>query len=90
MGEEQLLSDFFNAAIECQVLHKDKSKGVMKLRLHNASSITFRLAHNGAIYEIEPFKSVNLTYKGATPKFTIENMWHIDYQHPNIVVEIDK
>lgn len=90
MGEEGLLSDFFNAAIECQVLRKDKSKHSLQLRLHNTSSITFRIAHNGAIYEVEPFKSVNLTYKGATPRFTIENMWHIDYQHPTIAVEIDK
>ena len=90
MGEEKLLSDFFNAAIECKVLREDKSKGVMLLRLRNESSISFRICYNNAIYEVEPFKSVNMTFLGTTPKFTIENMWHIDYQHPEIKVEIDK
>ena len=90
MGEEKLLSDFFNAAIECKVLREDKSKGVMLLRFRNESSISFRICYNNAIYEVEPFKSVNMTFSGTTPKFTIENMWHIDYQHPEIKVEIDK
>lgn len=90
MGEEKLLADFFNAAIVCQVLHKGKT-GVQTLRFRNESSIPFRICYNNAIYEVEPFKSVNMVYKGDAekPKFTIENMWHIDYQHPEIVVEID-
>ena len=91
MGEQKLLSDFFNAAIECTVLGKSKKSGALFLRFRNESSIPFRICYNNAIYEVEPFKSVNMTYTGALqPKFTIENMWHIDYQHPNIVVEIDK
>ena len=90
MGEERLLSDFFNAAIECKVLREDKSRGVMWLRFRNESSISFSICYNNAIYEVEPFKSVNMTFWGTTPKFTIENMWHIDYQHPEIKVEIDK
>lgn len=91
MGEEKLLSDFFNAAIECKVLRKEEN-GVQILRFRNESSIPFRICYDNAIYEVEPFKSVNMTYKGdgPKPKFTIDNMWHIDYQHPEVVVEIDK
>lgn len=94
MGEKRLLSDFFNAAVECQMLRQDEKRGVYNYTLRNESSITFRISYNGAIYELEPFKTVNIVYttkseSSPEPRFIVENMWHIDYLHPEIVVEID-
>ena len=95
MGEEKMLADFFNAAVDCNVLGHEAKRGLTFYKLSNKSSIKFRIAHNGAIYELEPFKSITLGYKNSgakvvKPVLTIDNMWHIDYQHPNIAVEIDK
>ena len=95
MGEEKMLADFFNAAVDCNVLGHEAQRGLTFYKLSNKSSIKFLIAYGDVIYELEPFKSVTLGYKdngakGAKPVLTIDNMWHIDYQHPNIAVEIDK
>ena len=95
MGEERLLSDFFNAAVDCRILGHEAKRGLTFYKLSNESSILFRIAYNSAIYELKPFQTVTIGYKsdgtkGEEPTLTIENMWHIDYQHPNIKVQIDK
>ena len=95
MGEEKLLSDFFNAAVDCRILLHNEQEGMHYYQLRNESSITLRIRYNNAIYELEPFHTVTLGYKTAgkkslEPELTIENMWHIDYQHPTIKVELDK
>ena len=95
MGEEKMLADFFNAAVDCRILLHNEHEGMHYYQLRNESSITLRIRYNNAIYELEPFHTVTLGYKTAgkkslEPELTIENMWHIDYQHPTIKVELDK
>lgn len=95
MGEEKLLADFFNAAVDCSYLLHEAHNSTSYYQLTNNSSIKYIIRLNGAIYELEPFKSVTLGYKvgkdkKAAPMLCVENMWHIDYQHPTIKVELDK
>lgn len=96
-GEEKLLGDFLNAAVDCKILKEDKKKGERTFMLTNMSSLTYQLRRGKNIYELEPFKSVMVTLgkdkksdKAAQPTFHVENMWHIDFQHPTITLEIDK
>ncbi|MBR5106284.1 MAG: histidinol-phosphatase [Alistipes sp.] len=96
-GEEQLLVDFLNAAVECRIVKEDKKKGERTYMLTNMSSITYQLRRGKTIYELEPFKSVMVpvgknknTGESAQPTFHVENMWHIDFQHPTITLELDK
>ena len=49
------------------------------------------------IYNLEPFETITISYtkdkesgKLQTPKFRVENMWHIDYKHPVIEITVDK
>ena len=96
-GEEKLLGDFLNAAVNCQILSVNEKKGDRTFMLTNMSSITYQLRRGKTIYELEPFKSVMVTIgkdkKSGdynAPKFTVENMWHIDFKHPVITLELDK
>lgn len=97
MGEEKWLSDFLNAAVDCRMLRENKKKENRTFLLTNHSSITYRLRLGRTIYELEPFKSLMVTFgkdkdtgEYINPKFTVDNMWHIDYQHPVINIELDK
>ncbi len=97
IGEEALLKDFLNAAIDCRLVKVDEKKGNRTFQLTNMSSITYRLRRGKTVYELEPFKSLMVNFgkdkkngKFVTPKFTIDNMWHIDYQRLVSEIEIDK
>ena len=96
-GEEKLLGDFLNAAVDCRIAKEDKKKGERTYILTNMSSITYQLRRGETIYELEPFKGVMVTLckdkntgESVQPIFQIENMWHIDFQHPIIALELDK
>ena len=96
-GEEKLLGDFLNAAVDCRKVKEDKEKHERTYILTNMSSITYRLCRDNVVYELEPFKAVMVTLgknkksgENNTPKFTVENMWHIDFEHPTITLELDK
>ncbi len=98
MGEEKWLVEFLNAAIDCRLTGTEGGKkGVSHTyTLTNRSSITFRLRRGKTTYVLGPFKSLTTSYSPnkngeyGTPTFTIDNMWHIDYQHPKVKLEIDK
>ena len=97
IGEEKLLEDFLNAAVDCRFVHENSKGNVHTYLLTNHSSITYRLRRGKTIYELEPFRSVNVQFtrnketgKIGTPKFSVENMWHMDYKHPVIELELDK
>lgn len=97
IGEESLLKDFLNAAVDCRITKIDEKKGNRTFQVTNMSSITYRLRRGKLIYELEPFKSLQFylgkdkkTGKFVEPKFSVENMYHVDYKHPSIVLEIDK
>ena len=97
IGKEEWLAELLNASIDCRVVLEDKEKGTRKFQITNFSSIPYSLRRGKKIYTVEPFKSVFVTIgkekdskKYAAPKFTVENMWHVDYKHPVVVLDIDK
>lgn len=96
-GEEKLLSDFLNAAVECRIMKENIKKGERTFLLTNMSSLPYRLRRGSIVYELEPFKSVLLnigknkkTGEYDTPRFRVDNMWHVDFKNPTIVLEIDE
>lgn len=98
MGEEKWLTDFIKAAVVCKDMGSSKKKGSTyhKYVLINKSSIAYSLRWGKAVScKLDPFESVvveMLEKDGVKrgPEFTVENMWHIDYQHPKVTFEISK
>ena len=96
-GEQQLLSDFLNAAVTCKMVKENAKKGQRTYMLTNMSSITYRLRRGRTVYELEPFKSLQVvigknkkTGEYDEPKFRVDNMWHVDLKNPTITLELDK
>ncbi len=97
IGEEEWLSEFLNASIECRRT-MDSSKGDSRTyTFTNLSSYTYRLRKGKNVHVLEPFNTLTISFgkdkktgKLSYPKFRIENMWCADYQHPNIEIKIDK
>ena len=95
IGEEQLLKDFFNAAVEVKLISKD-SKGTCSYMLTNNSSIGFTLVRNSVEFEVPALKVTMITLKGnrkkkpSTPKFSVNNMWHTDNQNPSVLLKASK
>lgn len=98
MGDERWLSELAKASITCKDMGSSKKKGIMyqKYMLLNSSSITYKLRWGKAANcVLEPFKPVIVDMRikeeeMRTPKFTVENMWIIDYKHPVITLEVSK
>jgi hypothetical protein len=97
IGEEKWLTEYLNAAIECRITNINEKADKRTFQLTNNTSITYRLRRGKLIYELEPFHSLTITLgkdkesgKLIEPEFQVDNMWHIDYQHPNIKIEVDK
>lgn len=97
IGEEMWLREFINAAVDCKMVKEDAKKGNRTYLLTNMSSITYKLRRGKTIYELEPFKSLMVSFgknkktgEYTTPKFRVDNMWHVDYQHPTIEFALDK
>ena len=96
-GEQQLLSDFLNAAVTCKMVKENAKKGQRTYMLTNMSSITYRLRRGRTVYELEPFKSLQVvigkdkkTGEYDEPEFRVDNMWHVDFKNPTIKIELDK
>lgn len=97
IGEEEWLSEFLNASIECQRT-MDSSKGDRRTyTFTNLSSYTYRLRNGKNVHVLEPFNTLTISFgkdkktgKISSPKFRIDNMWCADYQHPTIEIKIDK
>lgn len=97
VAEESLLCKFLNAAVECKVVAKDKKNAQRTYCLTNTCSIPFLLRKGGSVYILKPFTSQTFTLgkdeqsdKYLLPRFTVDNMWHIDEQHPVIEIAVDK
>jgi hypothetical protein len=97
MGEEKWLAAFVNAAIDCRMVSETAGKkhDSHVYSLTNTSSIAIRLRRGNSIYELLPFRTTTISYNKnkngeyGTPTFIVENMWHIDYQHPKVELKID-
>ena len=97
IGEEKWLVELFNESVECRMVKEYEEKETRKYQLTNHSSIPYTLRKGKRTYRLEPLKSIFITLgkdeddkKFLTPVFQIDNMWHVDYQHPLIKIELDK
>ena len=95
IGEEQLLKDFFNAAVNVQLLSKD-NKGTCTYALTNNSSIAFTLMRGSVEYTLPAMQVTMITIKGnrkkkaVKPRFQVNNMWHVDNQNLTIDLKVNK
>jgi predicted metal-dependent phosphoesterase TrpH len=94
IGEEMWLGEFLNAAVDCRLVKTTEEARMF--RLTNNCSITMTLI-KGRPYILEPFKSILINVgrdkesgEYLPPIFEVENMWHVDYQHPKIELTVDK
>lgn len=97
IGEEMWLKELLNESVECRIVKVDEKAGTRTFELTNMSSIAYRLRRGKNACELEPFKSILVaigkdkkTGAYAAPQFTVENLWHIDYQHPVVEFTLDK
>ena len=97
VGEEKLLGDFLNAAVDCRIVSENKEKGIRTYRLTNNTSFAYSLRLGKKVIILEPFKPTHVNIgkdkksgKYLTSKFKVESMYHVDYQHPIIEIELDK
>ena len=97
IGEECWLKELLNASIECKIVKIDDKENKRTFALTNMSSITYRLRRGKTTYVLEPFQTTFIncgkdkeTDKFVLPKFTVDNMWHVDYKHPVIEIKLDK
>jgi hypothetical protein len=97
IGEEKWLAELLNESIECHMVQENKEKGTRKFHFTNHSSIAYTLRRGKKTYTLEPFKSIYVVLgkekesnKYIEPTFRVDNMWHVDYQHPTVEIELDK
>lgn len=97
IGEEEWLAEFLNAAVECRMVQENVENGSRRYRLTNHSSIPYILRQGKKVQHLEPFSCILVevvkeekSKKHLAPTFSVDNMWHADYQHPVVTVEIDK
>lgn len=90
VGRQEYLAAFINEAVNCRVIAEDKKKGEVVYSLTNCCSVPFILHRGSSIHTLDPFTTRNFTLKeGSLPKFVVDNMWHIDEEHPTVVIEVD-
>ena len=97
IGEEKWLNELLNESVECKMIFESKEKGSRKYQFINHSSIPYTLRKGKKTYLLEPLKSVYITLgkdkesqKPLKPVFSVDNMWHVDYQHPTTEFKLDK
>ena len=95
IGEQMWLGEFLNAAVDCRLIKTTEDGRTFRLTNNSSVAMTLRLGHR--IYLLEPFKSLLIELGRSKesgeylpPIFEVENMWHIDYQHPKIELALDK
>jgi hypothetical protein len=97
IGEEKWLVELLNESIDCRIVQENKEKETRKYQLTNYSSISYTIRKGKKTYRLDPLKSVFITLgkekdsnKYLKPEFSVDNMWHVDYQHPTIEIKLDK
>lgn len=88
-GEEQLLKDFFKAAMAVKVLNVD-SKGRKTVALTNMTSFPYVLDFGGNPVIVNPFCSIRRTVgPDEDIKLTVANMWCGEDAHPEVVLDVE-
>ena len=88
IGEESLLAKFFQASVKAQYVSTSK-KGV-RITLTNSTSFPYLLKYNGCEIHLPAFRTVTTTIKDEKAVFSVENMIHVDFQHPTIELKLNK
>ena len=88
IGEESLLAKFFQASVKAQYVSASK-KGV-RITLTNSTSFPYLLKYNGCEIHLPAFRTVTTTIKDEKAVFSVENMIHVDFQHPTIELKLNK
>ena len=89
IGEESLLAKFFQASVKADYVGLTK-KGDVKINLTNSTSFDYYLVYNGVKIDLPAFRTIPVTIKGEKAIFTVENMVHMDYQHPTVELKLNK
>lgn len=88
-GEEQLLKDFFNAAVSVEVVHVN-AKGTKTINITNNTSFPYLLDFGGNPVLLNPFCTHRTSVgKDADLKFSVANMWCSEKGHPQIVIKVN-
>ena len=88
IGEESLLAKFFQASVTAHYISAGK-KGV-QIALKNHTSFDYTLNYNGVNVYVPAFTTIKCTIKDEKAVFTVENMYHVDFQHPVVELKLNK
>ena len=88
IGEESLLAKFFQASVTAKYIATSK-KGV-QISLTNHTSFDYTLEHNGTLISLPAFHTVKVYLNGDKAAFSVQNMIHVDFQHPTITLKLTK
>ena len=88
IGEESLLAKFFQASVTAKYVANGK-KG-LSIALTNNTSFDYTLKHNGTVISLPAFHTIKVSLNGEKAIFSVENMIHVDYQHPTVELKINK
>jgi hypothetical protein len=86
-GDEQLLVDFFNASVTCEVLAAD-AKGNRTYEIRNSTSLPYTLNLGTDPLVLDSFSAVRKTVEGGQPlRIEVLNMWYGQEGHPIIEIK---
>ena len=86
IGEELLLAKFFQASVSAQ--HDEKTKKGEVILLTNHTSFDYKLKYKNKEILLPAFQSATVSISGSKAVFTVENMYHVDLQHPVVELKI--
>ena len=88
IGEKSLLAKFFQASVTAKYIATTK-KGV-QIALTNNTSFDYTLSYNGAKIYLPAFRTIKTSVKEGNVAFCVENMYHVDFQHPTVELKLEK
>ena len=88
IGEESLLSKFFQASVTARLGQKGKKSSLITLT--NNTSFDYKLKYKNREIELPAFRTVSVTISNGNSKFSVENMYHVDEKHPIVELKINK
>ncbi len=84
-GDEQLLKDFFKAAIKTKKLAENKKKKTQAVQLTNTTSLPFTIKTTGNPIMLPPLSSIIVNVKSGKPvNCTVLSMWYGVEKHPEV------
>ena len=86
IGEESLLTKFFQASVSAH--HGEKTKNGEVILLTNHTSFDYKLKYKKREIVLPAFQSATVSISGNKAVFTVENMYHVDLQHPVVELKI--